>query len=146
MLQKIVFQDNIFQLSRSIDTVNEGLLLDLSYDFFFDKTVDDILFFDSAIQKIFRQIQANDQISGYLLVLKSLFSCQKRYIHLVETILNGKTAMTEEFVPLLSKLKGIQTAHFAANSELAEKIRLNDRNTDFHDIVSHNELSELLRF
>ena len=45
MLQNIVFQDNIFQLVRTIDTLREGLLLDLSPDYFFEKTVDDMLFF-----------------------------------------------------------------------------------------------------
>lgn len=51
MLKNIVFQDNLYQLCRSIDVVYEGLLLDLCPDYFFDKTVDDMLFFDASIQE-----------------------------------------------------------------------------------------------
>ncbi len=146
MLQKIVFQDNIYQLSRSIDTVYEGLMLDLSGEYFFDKTVDDLLFFDVSIQKIYRQIQANEQLSLYISLLQALNSCQNRYIRLVESVIQGKTAMKEEFVPLVGKLTGIAALHGKLRSEMIMKIQKNDKNDDSRDIVSQNELSELLNF
>jgi hypothetical protein len=146
MLQKIVFQDNIYQLSRSIDTVYEGLMLDLSGEYFFDKTIDDLLFFDVSIQKIYRQIQANEQVSLYISILQALNSCQNRYIRLVDSVIQGKTAMKDEFAPLVTKLTGIATLHGKLRSEMIMKIQKNDKNDDSRDIVSQNELSELLNF
>lgn len=146
MLQKIVFQDNIYQLSRSIDTVYEGLLLDLSDEFFFDKTVDDLLFFDVSIQKLFKYIQVNDQVAGYSNILQSLYTCQSRYIQLIESLIQGNAGMKEKFAPLIPKLCSIRDLHYSQKSELSKKIQKTDKNSDSHEIVSQNELSELLNF
>ncbi len=146
MLQKIVFQDNIYQLSRSIDTVYEGLMLDLSGEYFFDKTVDDLLFFDVSIQKLYRQIQANTQLSLYIPIMQSLNSCQNRYIRLVDSVLHGTTCLKEEFVSLLPKLTIISELHTKLRTEMMLKIQKNDKTDDSWDIVSQNELSELLNF
>jgi len=146
MLQKIVFQDNIFHLCRSIDLVSEGLMLDLSAEYFLDKTIDDILFFDASIQKIFGNLRENQQMSGYLDSLHSLYSCQNRYIGLLDRILSGKTAMREECVPLLPKIQSIRNLHLSVQGDLESTVKKSDKNADSRDIVSSNELSELLNF
>lgn len=146
MLQKIVFQDNLYQLSRSIDIVYEGLLLDLASDYFFDKTVDDLLFFDVSIQKLYRQLLSNVQVSGYITILHSLHSCQNRYLSLIDLVLQGKAAMKDEFGPLIPKLNGIRNLHVNLRAEMTRSIQKSDKINDSHDIVSQNELSELLNF
>ena len=146
MLQKIVFQDNIYQLSRSIDIVYEGLMLDLSDEYFFDKTVDDLLFFDAAIHKLLKQLESNTQISGYVNILHSIYSCQHRYILLLDIVLSGKAAMQNKFVSIISKLQGIRTIHSVLQNELVRTVQKCDKSNDSRDIVSSNELSELLNF
>ena len=146
MLQKIVFQDNIYQLSRSIDIVYEGLMLDLSDDYFFDKTVDDLLFFDAAIHKFLKQLESTTQISGYVNILHSIYSCQHRYILLIDIILSGKAAMQNRFPSIISKLQGIRTIHSVLQTELVRTVQKCDKSNDTRDIVSSNELSELLNF
>lgn len=146
MLQKIVFQDNIYHLARSIDVVYEGLMLDLSPEFFLDKTVDDLLFFDATIQKLCRQIQTNQQMAGYGAIQQNLYSCQMRYVNLLDFILRGQSALQTDFGPLLPKLQGIRNAHIALGNEMATNIQKGDKNADSRDIVSSNELSELLNF
>ncbi|HHU36833.1 MAG TPA: hypothetical protein GXZ47_06350 [Treponema sp.] len=146
MLKNIVFQDNLFQLCRSIDVVYEGLLLDLCSDYFFDKTVDDMLFFDASIQKMYRQIQDNNQVSDYVSILHSLYACQERFIRLLDSILKGKTSMSEHFTGFLSKLQTIRNIQSSLRSEISSLIHKSDKTMDNRDIVSSNELSELLNF
>lgn len=146
MLQNIVFQDNLYHLSRSIDTAYEGLLLELAPEFFLDKTIDDILFFDVAIQKLYRQVQTAPHLSGYVDILHALHSCQDRYIRLLDALLQGKASMRDKFTQLLPKLQGIRNAHASVRSELAACIQKSDKTNDSRDIVSRNELSELLNF
>jgi len=146
MLQKIVFQDNVYQISRSIDTVYEGLLLDLSHEYFFDKTVDDILFFDVSIQRLYKQIQSNPQVTGYIHVLQALYTCQSRYLVLLELILSQKCAMKDNFTSLTSKLTSIREIQVSLRTEIGLSIQKNDKSNDTRDIVSQNELSELLNF
>ena len=146
MMQKIMFQDNLYQLSRSIDTVYEGLLLDLSPEFFFDKTVDDILFFDASIRKLAAHFAENTQISGYIKLLHALYSCQSRYIQLIDTILSDQSSMKEEFLSLRSKLHEIRATHVGIQADIVRSIGKIDKNNDSRDIVSGDELSELLNF
>jgi hypothetical protein len=146
MMQKIMFQDNLYQLARSIDTVSEGLLLDLSGDFFFDKTVDDLLFFDASIRKIAEHLSQNTQISGYTKILHNLYSSQTRYIEVLNAILSGTTCLQEQFEPLKPKLQEIREHHTGLKTSIVSDISKIDVNSDSRDIVSTNELSELLNF
>lgn len=146
MLQNIVFQDNIFQLVRSIDALREGLLLDLSADYFFEKTVDDMLFFDSAIQKIFRQLTENRRIAGFLTIMQNLHSCDRRFIQLLDAVIAGNTAMSERFPPIVPKLNAMRDNHGTLAKSMAESIANSDVSGDSDDIVSRSELSELLNF
>lgn len=146
MLQNIVFQDNIYQVVRSIDTIQEGLALDLSPDYFFDKTVDDLLFFDSTIQKVYRQLTDNQRISGFLGIMQNLLSCDNRFLQLLDTVVSGKAAMSERFPPLVPKLNAIRDTHRSLADSMRDNIAKNDHSGDSDDIVSRNELSELLNF
>jgi hypothetical protein len=146
MLQKTVFQDNIYQLSRSIDVLHEGLMLELSGEYFFDKTVDDILFIDASIQKLLKQLQANSHTTGFNALLHSLHSCLNRYLLTIDLILSGKGCMADQFAPLSPKLKDIRINIAAIRENLAKDIQKTDTSGDATDIVSSNELSELLNF
>ncbi len=146
MLQNIVFQDNIFQLVRTIDTLREGLLLDLSPDYFFEKTVDDMLFFDSAIQKIYRQLTENQRIAGFLTIMQNLHSCDRRFLQLLDAVLSGNSAMHDRFPPLVPKLNAVRETHRNLVASMADSIAKSDFSGDSDDIVSRNELSELLNF
>lgn len=146
MMQKLMFQDNIFQLTRSIELTLEGLLLDLSDDFFFDKTVDDVLFYDASIRKLMSILETNGQIAGYAEILHCLHSCQNRYLSLIDFILSGKTAMTQKFVTLFPKLREIKARQADVRDMLERDIGKTDKSAGTSDIVSSNELSELLNF
>lgn len=146
MLHNIVFQDNIYQLARTIDLLKEGLMLDITEDYFFDKTVDDLLFIDATLQKIMEQLEANPKITGYVQIVHSLHSCQERYIQLLDFILKNKCAMQENFTPLLAKLQSIRNTQSNQAQETKNSIQKSDKNRDSRDMVSQNELSQLLNF
>lgn len=146
MMQKIMFQDNLYQLARSIDTVAEGLLLDISEDFFLDKTVDDVLFFDAMIKKISQALSANRQITGYMRILRDLHGCQQKYAALLDAIIAEKTAMSGNFESLRPKLRSIRQYHAELAQSIVEELGKSAVADDSRDIVSTNELSELLHF
>lgn len=146
MLHNIVFQDNIYQLARSIDTLYEGFMLELSEDIFLDKALDDILFFDSAIQKIVYLMRENSRLADYIDILHSLHSCEERFIRLLDSLLQGNSTMKEGLTQFMAKIQGIRNAHSALRNELSQGIHKGDSSSDARDIVSRNELSELLNF
>lgn len=146
MLQNIVFQDNLYQLARSIENTSEGLALELSREYFHDKIVNDILFFDNLIQQIYVRIQKNKQLADYLSVMQSLHSCQNKFIKLVDVILQRKTPMRDAFVETVPKLTLIKKRQLEILKECRESIIKTEKPGDSRDIVSSSELSELLKF
>lgn len=146
MLQKILFQDNIFQLSRLIDVLYEGLHLELADDFYYNKTLDDILFFNDTILKLFNKIIQTPQIPEYTVVLQSLFNCQKKYVQLLDLILDGNSSLQEYFKKIIIKIQSIKNQQVVLSQEIAQKLQKPNNYSDFKDLVSHNELSELLQF
>lgn len=146
MLQNVVFQDNIYQLARTIDLIKEGLMLDITRDYFFDKTVDDLLFIDASLKKTIQHLEDNSKISGYVQILHALHSCQERYILLLDFILKNNCAMHEDFIPLLGKLQSIRNIQSKQADESKKSIQKSDKNRDSRDMVSQNELSQLLNF
>lgn len=146
MLHTIVFQDNVYQLARSIDTLYEGLLLDLSEDIYRDKAIDDILFFDVALQKTIKLVRDNSRISDYVEIMHSLHSCEDRFIRLLDFILQGNGSMSGAFAQFLTKIQGIRNVHAAIRTDIGAGIRKGDSGADTRDVVSRNELSELLNF
>ncbi len=146
MLQNIVFQDNLYQLTRSIEGVHEGLMLNLHPEYFHKKIMADILFFDTCITRIQSDIQQNSKLSGYIYLMKAIYSCQEKFIGLLDFILQKNTPIADVFNNDMEKLKPIRSRHVSLKNESSEKITKAERSSDSRDIVSVSELSELLNF
>lgn len=146
MLHKIVFQDNLFQITRMLDVIKNGLMLDLTKDIFEEKIIDDILFFDSALKKLFNQIEPQTHLPDYMDSMHCLYFCMAKYISILQILLSEKKD-TDFFSDLdIKSLENIWRTH----KELADKININiedaDVQNDAYNMVSQNELSELLNF
>ena len=144
MLQNIVFQDNLYQLARSIENAREGLLLDLAPEFFYKKIVADISFFDTCIQHIHAALQKNTRLPDYLPLMKAMFSCQEKFIALLSLILERKTSLAGAFESDMEQIKAISEAHSTLKEETRESITKSEKSGDARDIVSTSELSQLL--
>ncbi len=146
MLHTIIFQDNLFQLTRMLDVIKDGMNLDLSRDIFGERIISDILFFDSALHKLFDQIEPQTHLPDYIDSMHCLYFCISKYMRLLQTVLAGKRSGVF--------LNGMDTSHFENilnnQKELIDKIGINlsesDVQSDSYTMVSQNELSELLNF
>ncbi len=145
MLQKIVFQDNIFQITRALDVIIDGMKLDLSEEIFAKKTMNDILFFDFAIQNIFNKLEPQTHLPDYLNTMQCLYFCIVKYTTTLQIMMNEKQN-DPIMMNNMEKLMGI----FEKYKELIGKIDLDiqesDVSQDSINMVSQNELSELLNF
>ncbi len=145
MLQKIVFQDNIFQITRALDVIIDGMKLDLSEEIFAKKTMNDILFFDFAIQNIFNKLEPQSHLPDYLSTMQCLYFCIVKYVKALQIMMEEK--QNDPIVMNnMEKMMGI----FGKYKELIAKIDIDiqesDVNQDSINMVSQNELSELLNF
>ena len=72
MLYNIAFQDNIYVLLRQIDILCDGLKLDIDERLFSAKVLNDLIFFDRAITRLFEQIYPQQALQNFIEVLQGL--------------------------------------------------------------------------
>ncbi len=146
MLHKIVFQDNLFYITRSLDVIQNCLNLDLSDEIFTEKIISDILFFDSALQKLFNQIEPQPHLPEYVDIMHRLYFCTVKYIRLLQFIRDKKNEEGSGFKNNFERFEGIEKKH----QSLIDKININISDTeaqnDSYNMVSQTELSKLLSF
>lgn len=146
MLHNIIFRDNIFHLTRSIDNVHNGLRLDLDAGIFTGKIMNDAVFFDFGIQKIFERIFPQSSLPEYIEIMQCLYFCTMKYIDLLTFLLNSESVISKNIKQYRTKFEEIRLSHQKILEQLRIKINETDAGEDSYNIVSQNELSELLNF
>ncbi len=145
MLQKVVFQDDLFYITRTLDTINDALRLDITKEIFTEKIAEDLLFFDSALQKLFHQIEPQSHLPDYLDIINCLYFCMEKY---VETLRNFLNYQFKDEVSTIAEEQGrlMLKKHEAYMEKIHTNIEESDIHTEPYNVVSQKELSQLLNF
>lgn len=146
MAKKIHFQDNLFQLARILDTLNEGLLLDLDQKFFASHYIDQIQFIDSVLNDIGKTLIENPQFIEHSQQMRNLYSVEKKIIELGNLIRNSALYVDFETPAISSMLSEIAGRHNKILQSLNGKISEIKEEENSQDVVSHEEMSQLLGF
>ena len=146
MLHKIVFQDNLFQITRMLDVIKNGLMLDLTKDIFGEKIIGDILFFDSALKKLFNQIEPQIHLPDYMDSMHCLYFCMTKYMSILQILLTEKKGTDFLSNIDIESLENIWKTHKGLTEMININIKDTDIQNDSYNVVSQNELSELLNF
>ncbi len=146
MAKKIHFTDNLFYLNRGIDRLSDGLQLDLDADFYLDKMTDDILFFDSIIEKTYQILKENSSLGEYYEQMRNLYAAQKKFIGVLSTVINAKTCFTSEFTPFMIKFREILESNEYISNIIYTQLSSGRQMSDAYDVVSQDEMSALFQF
>ena len=144
MLKNTAFHDNLYQLVKIISITTEGLSLELSENMFLDKMVGDISFISDTLQSLFAEVQNLSHLPEYLPIMQSLYSCETDYLLLLKAFA-AKTIEKEITLPVQgSDLSAYYKTHSDTKDRIEKRIQESDKNLDAYQIVSQNELSQLL--
>ena len=144
MLKNTAFHDNLYQLAKIISITTEGLSLELSENMFLDKMVGDISFISDTLQSLFAEDQNLSHLPEYLPIMQSLYSCETDYLLLLKAFA-AKTIEKEITLPVQgSDLSAYYKTHSDTKDRIEKRIQESDKNLDAYQIVSQNELSQLL--
>ncbi|EEV19674.1 hypothetical protein E4N71_09975 [Treponema vincentii] len=144
MLKNTAFHDNLYQLAKIISITTEGLSLELSENMFLDKMVGDISFISDTLQSLFAEVQNLSHLPEYLPIMQSLYSCETDYLLLLKAFA-AKTIEKEITLPVQgSDLSAYYKTHSDTKDRIEKRIQESDKNLDAYQIVSQNELSQLL--
>lgn len=144
MLYNVVFQDNIYILLRQIDTINNGLKLDLDATLFGEKIVFDIMFFDKGIKKLFREIVGQSSLPTFIDILQSLHFSISKYLELLTKVCEKDSIIRSYVVSKKLNIPSILKEHKELVKNIEELIAKNDIKESEQQMVSKNELLELL--
>ena len=144
MLKNTAFHDNLYQLAKIINITTEGLSLELSENMFLEKAIADISFISDTLQSLCTEVQNLSHLPEYLPIMQSLYSCETDYLLLLKAF----AAKTIEKQITLSvsgtDLGAYYKLHTDIKDRIEKRIQESDKNLDAYQIVSQNELSQLL--
>ena len=144
MLKNTAFHDNLYQLAKIISITSEGLALELSENMFLEKMVSDISFISNTLQSLFTEVQNLSHLPEYLPIMQSLSSCETDYLLLLKAFA-AKTIGKQVSVSVSgSDLGAYYKLHTDTKDRIEKRIQESDKNLDVYQIVSQNELSQLL--
>lgn len=142
MLYNIAFQDNIYVLLRQIDILCDGLKLDIDERLFSAKVLNDLIFFDRAITRLFEQIYPQQALQNFIEVLQGLHFCISRYLDLINMLtsehVHCKISIEER------EISNTCEKHKEMLKKIEEIIEHNDPSELENDLVSQDELACLL--
>ena len=144
MLKNTAFHDNLYQLAKIISITTEGLALELSEDMFFEKMIADMSFISSTLQSLFTEVQNLSHLPEYLPIMQSLYSCETDYLLLLKTFAAKTIEKRMNLSLSASDISAYYKLHSDTKERIEKRIQESDKNLDVYQIVSQNELSQLL--
>ena len=144
MPEKIHYDDNIFFMSALIRTLNDAVKLNVDADYFADKVLEDTLFIDTAVQKIYGSLKDNMHLIRRNAYLHSIMKLKRAYVRLLEDLLAARGAFSSPFDNMRPKLRRIAATHLNDVKTIREGLH------DVHevkidsDMISYDELHFLM--
>lgn len=144
MLKNTVFDDTMYQLNKIIRITTEGLSLELSMDIFFEKTVNDISFIATSLQCLFIKLKNFSHLPEYIQMMQNLYSCESDYLLLLETFAAKTIEKQPAALVCTQDISVYYKQHSTIRDQIGTLIKESDDNPDAYQVVSKNELSQLL--
>ena len=116
-------------LLNLIRFVNDTLDMNISFNIFKEKTVDDIFYINTAIKKV-EKIFTESEFSRneYLIYLKRIKSVKDNYIILLENIVRGEYHLSETLLTFFQDFSQIAGDHKLSSKQIQNRL---SRKSDF---------------
>ena len=144
MPEKIHYDDNIFFLTSMIRALDDAVKLNVDAEFFADKILEDTLFIDTSIQKIYGSVRENGHLIRRNSYLHSIMKLKRSYGRLLEDLLATQGPFAAPFETMRPKIRRLAANHMDDVKQIrtdlndVQEIRTNG------DMLSHDELHFLM--
>ncbi|MDR1316997.1 MAG: hypothetical protein LBK13_09010 [Spirochaetales bacterium] len=108
MSTKIHYSDNIFYLQTLVKTVRNGLSLEIDPEYFQDRLLEDILFLNVSLNKIYESLKANTYLIRKGDYLRSLLRAKRDFAEVLRNIAEKKLPGAECLQAGIAKLKSCE--------------------------------------
>lgn len=145
MPQKTHYQDDLFLLSVLVKSLEAGLSVEADAEYFRDRISGDIFFLDGSIRVFHGLLAQNAQLIERAEYLKLLERTARAFASIVDRLLAGRFPRAEDYSAYSAQFRSILEAQRAIVQDLAAVLQEADGGGSETDLVSQDELSELLR-
>ncbi|MFP4384391.1 MAG: hypothetical protein ACLFST_07580 [Spirochaetia bacterium] len=148
MAVQINYEDNIFYLTTQIRNLKNGIKLDIDPDFFKDKFVEDILFIDSGLRKIYQSLTRNVYLIHRNDYLRSLQRAKKAFVVFMEEIESDASPFCAKLSPFRKQLSASKDTQQNEIKEIHQQLNSgNDASvvSNGEDVVSQEEYQFLFK-
>jgi hypothetical protein len=144
MAKKIHFADNLYFLTKLIQTLDEGLRLEIDAEIFADRFAEEILFIDESLNKIFTTLKENVHLIGRTESLRSLLKTKTIFSAFLTRLLREKNPLLVDLGPFTGKFEEIAVEQHREIGEIQQIFSAGSAET-VQEVVSTEEISFLLR-
>ncbi len=145
MTKQINYEDDIFFLLLILRRLSDGLKLTVDSEIFSAKIVDDILFIDEAVDKVYDLLKNSPSPIKKEENLRNIRKVKKLFIELLDDIIQKRVSMAYYFTDILDNLIGIQKKHSETDADIdGQLLRIAGKLQEGRQIVSEEEFRFLL--
>jgi hypothetical protein len=148
MAVQINYEDNIFYLTTLIRNLKNGTMLDIDADIFKDKFIEDILFINSGLQKIYKSLSRNAYLIRRNDYLRSLHRAKQSYVDFVDEVLAGSYPFCEKLSSYSSQFNATKESQLKDMTEIHSQLMgagEEKTSVEDEDVVSQEEYRFLFK-
>jgi len=144
MPEKIHYEDNIFFMTLMVRTLNNAVKINVDAEYFAEKVLEDTLFLDAAIQKLYGSLKDNQHLIRRNSYLHLLMKLKKAYGRLLEDLLAVQGAFAAHFETQRPKIRRMAAGHLNEARDIQDGLeRIQAARID-SDTISFDELQFLM--
>ena len=113
MTEKIYYDDNLYYLNELIQTMHNGIQLDLDAAMFLDKIVEDILFVESSLAGMFNSLKENSHLIKRSEIFRKLLRTKTRFADLLEVVTRDDIPIAGHLDPFNTRFAEIRASKIA---------------------------------
>ncbi|MDA3808947.1 MAG: hypothetical protein PF518_01325 [Spirochaetaceae bacterium] len=144
MKQKIHYENDIFYLKMYIRILSDALKLNIDSFIFAEKTLDDINFVESIIQKMYNSLIENPHLIRRADHLLSILEVKKFFITYLETLTRSGNPYSNDLKQAFPKLRRSVANHTRDLSVIQDQLKSTEKISKETEHISENEMSFLL--
>ncbi len=144
MAKKTHYADNLYFLTELIQTLDEGLKLEIDSELFSDRFAEEIIFIDESLSKIFETLKGNTFLIGRTEFLRSLLKTKSLFASFLADVLKEKHPLIDDLGPFMGKFAEIEGEQHREIREI-QQIFSNGSEEMAQEVVSSEEISFLLK-
>lgn len=139
------YDDDIFFVQALVKSLKAGLTLEIDADLFRDKVIEDILFADGTLARIYQSLDTNRFLVRRAEYLRDLLRAKRAFADFLEEITSGRLSFSSELESVRSTLTEARIRHVREIADIQTAMDQDAASPEPQDIVSQDEFRFLLK-